>query len=252
MVFKIPKREELLEFIESITNEKYRVIIQTGFMAGLRVREVVHLKVEHLDFQGNSIIVSEEGAKYHRARRVPMCSQLKETLFLWVERNKDKFREGYIFYPSHGNQYAKGKHLATITVMARFGEYYKRSKFYSCNKVMKDGKKMGNWSMHKLRHFFASYLNEKDVNIALISKALGHKDPSVTYKVYTHVFDQKKIYEATENAFKDFYKEEPNKSPLEIHEEKLKLEPLSAIKQKELELASNKESEIEKFHMGLV
>ena len=128
--------------------------------------------------------MSEEGAKYHRARRVPMCSQLKETLFLWVERNKDKFREGYIFYPSHGNQYAKGKHLATITVMARFGEYYKRSKFYSCNKVMKDGKKMGNWSMHKLRHFFASYLNEKNEEVQQFFKKydIKRKDKGLIIK----------------------------------------------------------------------
>src|SRR3989344_393557 len=103
MSFKIPKIEELKEFIESVQLEKYRGIFYVGCMAGLRVNEIVHLKLQDLDFKDN------------------------------------------------------------LT-------YFRKSKFFSYYQINKRGYCSGNWSMHKLRHFYASWLNENKVDLLVISK----------------------------------------------------------------------------------
>ena len=43
-------------------------------------------------------------------------------------------------------------------------------------------------SLHDLRHTFASMLNNAHVDIAMISRELGHSNINVTLGVYTHVF----------------------------------------------------------------
>lgn len=45
----IPSREEVLRFLDGISNIKHRAILTTCYAAGLRVSEVVHLRVEDID-----------------------------------------------------------------------------------------------------------------------------------------------------------------------------------------------------------
>jgi integrase len=45
-------------------------------------------------------------------------------------------------------------------------------------------------TLHGLRHTFASVANDARVPMAQISKTLGHSDPTITARIYTHVFDQ--------------------------------------------------------------
>lgn len=45
-------------------------------------------------------------------------------------------------------------------------------------------------TLHGLRHTFASVANDARVPMYQISKTLGHSDPSITARIYTHVFDQ--------------------------------------------------------------
>ena len=47
--------------------------------------------------------------------------------------------------------------------------------------------------MHTLRHSFGSYLVSQNVNIAVVSKLMGHKDVSTTYNIYIHVLQQQQI-----------------------------------------------------------
>ena len=45
-------------------------------------------------------------------------------------------------------------------------------------------------SVHGLRHTFASLANSAHIPLVDIGKALGHKDISITGRIYTHLFDQ--------------------------------------------------------------
>jgi len=251
MGFKIPKIEELKEFIESVPNEKYKTILWVGATAGLRIKEIVHLRLQDLDFEQQSIHVSEEGAKYGRSRVVPMCSKLKEILLDYIKKHQHKFKESYIFYAQHKDNSSK-THVTPMTVMVYFNMFFKQSRFYSTYKTAKNGNKMCNWSMHKLRHFYASWLNENKVDLLVISKTLGHRQPSTTLNVYTHIFDDKKSREAVQEAFKDFDKKEGYKPLQEIKIESASLLQAPLIQIREPEFFENKRSDIEKFDCGLI
>ena len=45
-------------------------------------------------------------------------------------------------------------------------------------------------TLHGLRHTFASVANDARVPMYQISRAMGHSSPSVTQRIYTHLFDQ--------------------------------------------------------------
>ena len=45
-------------------------------------------------------------------------------------------------------------------------------------------------TLHGLRHTFASVANDARVPMYQISRTLGHSDPAITARIYTHVFDQ--------------------------------------------------------------
>ena len=47
--------------------------------------------------------------------------------------------------------------------------------------------------LHTLRHSFGSYLVSQGVDIATVSKLMGHKDITTTYNVYIHVLQQQQI-----------------------------------------------------------
>ncbi len=44
------------------------------------------------------------------------------------------------------------------------------------------------YGLHSLRHFFASSLIHANVDLAAVSSALGHSDPSITNSIYLHYF----------------------------------------------------------------
>jgi integrase len=48
-------------------------------------------------------------------------------------------------------------------------------------------------TLHRLRHGFASLLLSKNVPVTVVSKLLGHKNPSITLKVYSHFIADGKI-----------------------------------------------------------
>ncbi len=47
----------------------------------------------------------------------------------------------------------------------------------------------GRLTLHSLRHGFASLLIARGLNVVFVSRQLGHSNPSITLKVYAHLFD---------------------------------------------------------------
>lgn len=161
---KLPKvidGEVLKEKIMAIENLKHRAILATGFSCGLRVSEVINLKLKDID--RHRMIIHIRNAKGRKDRFV----KLTDTLLELLEDYYRKFKPvEYVF-----NGQFDLKYSAT-----------------SCNKLMK--KYIGDDThFHLLRHSYATMVHELGTDIATLSKSLGHNSIKTTM-IYTHVSNQ--------------------------------------------------------------
>jgi site-specific recombinase XerD len=148
----------LVEAITSIKNLKHKSILMIGFSCGLRVSEVVNLKMSSIDRRRMLILI--KNAKGNKDRYVVMSPNLLHTLEEYARAYKPK---DYLFNGQVKPQYTKS----------------------SCNKIVK--KYLGDsYHYHQLRHSNATALLEAGTDISIIQKLLGHKRIETT-QIYTHV-----------------------------------------------------------------
>ena len=158
---KLPKvisKDVLIKKINCISNLKHKAILQLTYSVGLRVSEVVNLKI--LDIDSNRMIINIVQSKGNKDRVVPLSINVLETL-----------REYY-------KQYHPKEYLFN-------GQFKLQYSSHSCQSIFK---KYINKDMkfHTLRHSFATSLVENGTNLAIIQKLLGHSS-SKTTEIYTHV-----------------------------------------------------------------
>jgi integron integrase len=186
----------------------YRVMAELLYGAGLRLMELLRLRVKDIDFGYNQIIVRE--SKGMHERRTVLPARLKRPLQLHLELVRQRHRQdlarggGAVYLPfaiarKYGNasrdwrwQYVfpaaklsadprgagmrrhhvgeKNLQNAVKTAIHRAG----LSKAASC---------------HTFRHSFATHLLERGTDIRAVQELLGHKDISTTM-VYTHVLNK--------------------------------------------------------------
>jgi integrase/recombinase XerD len=163
---KVLGESEVGKLFNAIQNIKHKAILFTAYSAGLRVSEVVKLRVQDIDSSRMQIFV--EKAKGKKDRYVMLSSLLLDIL------------RGYI------------KSLNCAPTYYLF-EGQNKHEHYSCRsaqdifKVAKDKagitKKM---SFHSLRHSFATHLLDKGVDIKYIKDLLGHFNIKTTER-YLHI-----------------------------------------------------------------
>ncbi len=144
--------EELLGFFDHIPTLKYRAALMTGYGAGLRISEVVRLKVSDIDSQ--RMLIRVDQGKGKKDRYTMLSPRLLEVL----RRYWRTLRPQHYLFPSW-----KGKHhisdgavgLACREAALRAG-IHKRVTF------------------HTLRHCFATHLLENGTDIRIIQVLLGH------------------------------------------------------------------------------
>jgi len=134
------------------------------YSGGLRVSEVVKLKVQDIDAKRNMIHI--KGAKGRKDRYTILSKDaLEELKRYWRKYKPDKW-----LFPG-----AKpDTHIATRTVEAILKAAVKEIKLK---------KKV---SVHTLRHSFATHLLESGTDLRYIQELLGHKS-SKTTEIYTHI-----------------------------------------------------------------
>lgn len=155
---RIINNEYLLEKISEIKNIKHKAIIALGYSVGLRVSEVINLKIKDID--SKRMIISIIQAKGRKDRIVPLTDSLLQIL-------RDYF-----------NEYRPEEYLFN-------GQFKPKYSASSCNNIVK--KYLGSdYHFHLLRHSCATSLTDKGIDLRAIQKLLGHSS-SKTTEIYTHV-----------------------------------------------------------------
>ena len=178
---KLPEvltQEEVLKLIDSTDTLKSRLIISFLYSTGLRVSELVNLKMDDLDFKENTGWVRK--GKGSKDRLFMLSPNLAEELGEYIqEKGKDR---KYVF--------SKDKPLTTRNIQKIIQGTRKRA---DLNKKV---------TPHTLRHSFATHLLEQGTDIRVIQAMLGHASLSTT-QVYTHIStDQlKKVKNPFDNLF---------------------------------------------------
>ncbi len=168
---KKPKRlpevltqEEVVDVINSISNTKHRLLIETIYGCGLRVSEAIKLRKEDVRF-GEGVIFIRQG-KGRKDRIVTLPVSISNRVRAYFEARNDA--NPYVFDSSRGG------HLTTMSVQ----------------KIIKKAtKKAGiekNVHVHTLRHSYATHLLEQGTDLRIIQRLLGHADIKTT-QLYTQV-----------------------------------------------------------------
>lgn len=156
--------EKVAEALTGIPNLKHKTALSTIYGLGLRRSELIHLKLEDLDFLRNSIAI--KNAKGQKDRDLPMPEKLK----LLIQRYLVSYNPSYwlIEGKTKGSMYSETS-LQNI-FKKHFGNHDKKTTF----------------TLHSLRHSFATHLMDSGVDLRIIQELLGHKS-SKTTEIYTHV-----------------------------------------------------------------
>lgn len=165
-VLRLPEplaRNEISRLLEGTKNLKHRTMLMTTYGGGLRVGEVVHLKVSDIHSERMLIYIRNgKGAK----DRYTLLSQrlLTELRTYWsVHRPKE-----WLFPNRDGNP------LSSASLQKTFYRAKERA-----------GITRGH-GIHCLRHSFATHLLEAGVDLSVIAQLLGHRSISTTAR-YLHV-----------------------------------------------------------------
>lgn len=152
------------------------VAVLVMFKTGIRINTLVQLEERHIDFRNNVLNLEGSIMKNHQQIKLPFDNMLKRLLEVLIQHNAVIRRE-----------YGKSNSLLFIT---KYGDVISNSPNH--NNIQKRLNKyakmydLKNINPHALRRGFAKSLLDKGANVAVISKALGHSDISVTTK-YLHL-----------------------------------------------------------------
>ena len=155
-----------------------RAIVEILYSSGIRVGELVNLKIGDVDFKELVVKIFGKGKK---ERIVPLTDFAKDALenYLFL-RVGEKFRDSYIFL---------NKNHKKIT---------ERGVQYIIGKLAKNAGVYRNVTPHMFRHSFASHFLENGMNLRYLQHMLGHTNLSTT-EVYTHlsITELQKVYNSS-------------------------------------------------------
>lgn len=152
-------RDEIIRILSSVNNHKHKLMIALAYGSGMRVSEVINLKVNDLDFEANTIHI--KNAKGAKDRITVLPSKLKNRL--WEYRLNKSLRQ-YLF-PSQ-----RGGKLSSRTIQKVFKLGLRKAGI---------GKPA---TFHSLRHSFATHMLENGIDILMIQKLLGHNSLKTTQR----------------------------------------------------------------------
>lgn len=149
--------------------QRNKAIIETLFSCGLRVTELVNLKISQIFEEDKFIRVLGKGRK---ERLVPISDRALKEIHLWyIDRNLMKIKPGeedYVFLNR------RGAHLTRVMILIMI------------KNAAQDAGIKKTISPHTLRHSFATALLKGGADLRVIQALLGHEDIGTT-EIYTHI-----------------------------------------------------------------
>lgn len=161
---KLPQvidKDFILDKLSKIENLKHKSILTLTFSVGLRVSEIVNLKIEDID--SKRMIIHIKNAKGRKDRIVPLSQNVLELLRIYFKQYGPK---EYLFNGQTNLQYS----------------------IKSCQNIFKKYIDE-NYHIHILRHSCFTSLLESGIDTRIIQKIAGHSNIKTT-EIYTHVSNQ--------------------------------------------------------------
>lgn len=155
--------KEVSRILDNVVNLKHKAILSTIYSGGLRMSEVLNLRIHDIDSDRKLIkIVQTKGKK---DRYVMLSDKLLVLLREYFLKYKPK---EYLFENPVGGKYSDRSVQAILKQAMAKAQIKKKA------------------SIHTLRHSFATHLLEQGTDIRYIQELLGHKQLSTT-QIYTHI-----------------------------------------------------------------
>jgi len=145
-----------------------KAMIELLYATGMRISELINLKLTDVDIQRSVVKVLGKGSK---ERLIPYGESAAEALNDYLNDRRD-LREKEIFLSNRGTKISRGA-------------FWERIKVY----IHREGLKIS-ISPHTLRHAFATHLLNRGADLRSVQILLGHSDLSTT-QIYTHIAKQR-------------------------------------------------------------
>ena len=167
--------------VDTPKGQRDKTMLEVLYAAGLRVSELVTLRLNDVSLQTGCVTVLGKGGKQ---RIVPVG----EAAIKWLRRYIEGARQDFL----------RGRDCKDLFVTAR-GEAMRRWNFWNIIKSygVKSGIEREKLKPHIIRHSFATHLVERGADLRAVQEMLGHADISTT-QIYTHVRSErlKKLHKA--------------------------------------------------------
>jgi site-specific recombinase XerD len=158
-------QEEMRKVLESVCNVKHRTLLSLMYSTGMRLSEIANLKIEEVD--SKQMLIRITAGKGNKDRYVPLSAMLLQELRLYYIQYRP---ERYLF-----NGAGKGRKYAPRTIQ-RIMELT----------LIKAGLQNKNYSIHTIRHSFATHLLDNGTDLQAIQQLMGHQHINQTVH-YLHL-----------------------------------------------------------------
>lgn len=184
--------DEFKSFIAYVEDPFYKSLFMTLYYSGLRRGEILALTWADVDFNNSTITVNKSvlhkkvtTPKTQSSIRKLMMPKHVMKLLEIVKRDAAPVKPLYVVF---GEYYDS---ISNTTLARHYDKYVKLS---GVKRIR----------IHDFRHSHASYLINKGYLISIVSRRLGHRNPSTTLDVYSHLYPstEEEAVESMENDFK--------------------------------------------------
>jgi site-specific recombinase XerD len=160
---EVLSEEEVASVLNAVENIKHKAILSLIYSAGLRLGELINLKINDIDSKRMVVNIRQGKGKKDRLSLLSEKVLLLLREYYTVYQPKEWLFEGQFF----------GQYSATSV-----------QKVFRIAKAKAGIKKPA--TVHTLRHSFATHLLERGTDLRYIQALLGHKNPKTT-EIYTHI-----------------------------------------------------------------
>ena len=168
--FEYNELEELFNVpdIRTSLGQRDRLILEILYATGLRVGELVNVKISDIDLSRKVILVLGKGNKEREVTYGEYCDEILRLYLSDGYRKFNKNNELYLFLNNNGEKITE------------------RGIRYVLDQIIKKTSLNKSISPHVLRHSFATHLLNEGCDLLTVQKLLGHESISAT-QIYTHV-----------------------------------------------------------------